>query len=87
MGYLYLADHNGLLMSADGLAICLIPRSSTQRKRVFRFRLSQKDGYVSQILLGGLRTHKRVYPKARIPKSASTEKRIYPKARIPKSTT
>jgi hypothetical protein len=35
----------------------------------------------------GLRTHKRVYPKARIPKSASTEKRIYPKARIPKSTT
>jgi hypothetical protein len=35
----------------------------------------------------GLRTHKRVYPKARIPKSASTEKRIYRKARIPKSTT
>jgi hypothetical protein len=36
---------------------------------------------------GGLRTHKRVYPKAPIPKSASTEKRIYQKARIPKSTT
>jgi hypothetical protein len=32
-------------------------------------------------------THKRVYPKARIPKSASTEKRLYQKARIPKSTT
>jgi hypothetical protein len=39
------------------------------------------------ILYQGLRTHKRVYPKARIPKSASTEKRIYRKARIPKSTT
>jgi hypothetical protein len=50
MGYLYLADHNGLLMSADGLAICLIPRSSTQRKRVFRFRLSQKIGFVGFVL-------------------------------------
>jgi hypothetical protein len=34
------------------------------------------------IRFGGLHTHERVYPKARIPKSASTEKRI-----IPKSTT
>jgi hypothetical protein len=35
----------------------------------------------------GLRTQKRVYPKARIPKSAYTQKRLYRKAHIPKSHT
>jgi hypothetical protein len=28
----------------------------------------------------GVTTHKRVYPKAPLPKSAYTEKRVYPKA-------
>jgi hypothetical protein len=36
-------------------------------------------------LLVGVTTHKRVYPKAPIPKSAYTQKRLYRKAPIPKS--